>query len=214
MSELVLKAVKREIGKQSLITSLKKSGMIPGIFYGHGVDNIAIAAKDLDLRPFIYTSESHVINLTIDGDSEPHSCIMKDVQYDPVKYKPIHFDLLALNAGEELELEIPVQIIGTAAGVREGGILQHYLHKLMVKCLPKHIPSHIELNVEKLNITDSIRVSDVVIENVNILNDANASVVAVIPRSVQAEETTTEDSATEVSKEPEVVAKGKKEKED
>lgn len=210
MSELSLKAVKRETGRQSLLTDLKKSGMIPGIFYGHGVGNIPIAAKDLDLRPFIYTSESHIINLSIDGEDAAHSCIVKDVQFDPVKYKPIHFDLLSLNADEEIELEVPVQLVGTAIGAREGGVTQHYLHKLQIKCLPKFIPSHIDVNVEELKIGDSVRVSEIKIDNVKLLNDANASVVGVIAKSVQKDD---EAAAEGGAKEPEVVSKGKKEKE-
>jgi large subunit ribosomal protein L25 len=215
MAESSLKAVKRTTGKQSLISEIKKNGMIPGIFYGHGVDNINIAAKELDLKPFIYTSESHVIDLAIEGENNKFSCIIKDVQFDPVKYKPIHFDLIALNAEETINLEIPVHLVGTPTGVREeGGLLQHFLHKLEIECLPKYIPSNIELNVENLHINESIKVGDIKLDNIKILNDESASVVGVVPPQVQKEETPAEGLATEETKEPEVVAKGKKDKEE
>lgn len=214
MSESSLKAVKRTTGKQSLITEIKKSGMIPGVFYGHGVNNINIAAKELDLKPFIYTSESHVIDLAIEGEAKNFSCIIKGVQFDPVKYKPIHFDLIALNAEETINLEIPVHLVGTPTGVREeGGLLQHFLHKLEIECLPKHIPSNIELNVEGLHINESIKVGDIKLDNIKILNDESASVVGVVPPQVQKEEAGA-DGEVDTSKEPEVVAKGKKDKEE
>lgn len=214
MSESSLKAVKRTTGKQSLITGIKKSGMIPGVFYGHGVNNINIAAKELDLKPFIYTSESHVIDLAIEGEAKKFSCIIKGVQFDPVKYKPIHFDLIALNAEETINLEIPVHLVGTPTGVREeGGLLQHFLHKLEIECLPKHIPSNIELNVEGLHINESIKVGDIKLDNIKILNDESASVVGVVPPQVQKEEVAAE-AEVDTSKEPEVVAKGKKDKEE
>ncbi|HEX2788778.1 MAG TPA: 50S ribosomal protein L25 [Ignavibacteria bacterium] len=216
MSESSLKAVKRTTGKQSLITDIKKSGMIPGVFYGHGVkENLNIAAKELDLKPFIYTSESHVIDLAIEGDNTKYSCIIKDVQFDPVKYKPIHFDLIALSDENTIDLEIPVHLVGTPTGVRdEGGLLQHFIHKLEIQCLPKHIPSNIELNVEGLHMNESIKVGDIKLENIKILNDENASVVGVVPPQVQKEETPAEGLATDETKEPEVVAKGKKDKEE
>ncbi|KAA0210815.1 50S ribosomal protein L25 [Ignavibacteria bacterium CHB1] len=210
MSELSLKAIKRESFKGSDLTKLRTNEMVPGVFYGSGQESIAIAVKNLDLRDFVYSSESHLINLTIDGNDKNFTCILKDVQFDPVKYKPIHFDLLAIIADEKIKVDIPVHVTGTPIGVKEGGVLQLAIHKLEVECLPKYIPANIEVNVEDLKIGESIRVSDLKTENFEILHDPADSIVSV---TAQATEEIAEPEATDEGQEPEVMSKGKKEEE-
>lgn len=211
MSELSLKAIKREGNKASDLTALRTNGMIPGIFYGTDVGNISVAAKDLDLRNFIYTSESHLINLSIEGDSKKYTCILKDVQFDPVKYKPIHFDLMAIKSDVKIKVEVPIHLVGNPAGVKEGGILQHALHKIEVECLPKDIPSTIDVNVEALNIGDSIKVEDIKVDDsFIILNDPTANIASVTAPLAE-EETVTE---TDEIQEPEVIGKGKESEEE
>jgi large subunit ribosomal protein L25 len=211
MAEVTLKAEKREEFKKSLSKQMRKAGNVPGIFYGHQAGNIPIVINELALRPVIFTSESHIINLEIAGESTPYSCIMKDVQFDPIKNRPIHFDLLALREGEKLNLDINVVIKGSAVGVKDGGILQQSLHKLQIECLPQNIPSHIAVDITNLLIGDSIRVGDIKLEGVTILNDESASIVTVVPP--QAEEAPAEAAPAEETAEPEVIAKGKKEEE-
>ncbi|MBK6537553.1 MAG: 50S ribosomal protein L25 [Ignavibacteria bacterium] len=210
MSEITLNAKKREDYKESTLNQMRKKGVIPGIYYGHGVDNLEIAANELELRPIIYTTESHIVNLKLD-ENKSLSCILKDVQFHPVTDKPLHFDLFALKEGEVIAIEVSVQLIGNAIGIREGGILQHILHKLDIECLPSNIPSHFDIDISQLNIGDSIKVSDVKIDSVKILNDDNASIVAVVAPSVEKEPVAVD---SETPAEPEVITKSKKEDEE
>ncbi|MCX7833002.1 MAG: 50S ribosomal protein L25 [Ignavibacteria bacterium] len=209
MSEINLKAQKRTELKKSISKSLRKKGFIPGIFYGRNRENIPIAISELSLKPAIFTSEFHIINLEIEGENEKYSCILKDVQFEPLKNKPIHFDLFELQAGEKISLEINVVLKGLAAGVKDGGVIQHSLHKLEIQCLPQSIPPNIEIDITNLGIGDSIKVSDVKIEGVEILNDENAAIVTIVPPA--AEKAPEEETTEEEAKEPEVIAKGKKE---
>ena len=212
MAEVTLKAEKRVEFKKSISKQMRKAGKVPGIFYGHQVGNIPIVINELALRPIIFTSESHIINLEIQGEATPFSCILKDVQFEPLNNRPIHFDMLALREGEKLNLDINVVLKGSAVGVKDGGILQQSLHKLEIECLPQNIPSHIEVDITNLLIGDSIKVSDISLEGVTILNDENASIVAVIPpeQEEKVEEVVSEEGAPA---EPEVISKGKKEEE-
>ena len=211
MSEINLKAKKREEYKESTLNQIRKKGVIPGIYYGHDVGNINIAATEIDLRPIIYTTESHIVNLSFEGDTSNYSCILKDVQFHPVTDKPLHFDLIALKEGETITIEVTVQLVGNAQGIRDGGILQHILHKLDVECLPKNIPSHIDIEITNMNINDSIKVSDLKLENVKILNDENASIVSIVPPTVEKEVVA---EAAEGPAEPEVISKAKKDDEE
>jgi len=209
MSEINLKAEKRSDFKRSTSRQLRKSGFVPGVYYIHGGDNIAIKAPELSLRPVISTTESRVINLDIDG--EIRQCILKDVQFDPVTSKLIHFDLLGLKAGEKIRVEVPVKLSGNPIGIKEGGLLQFIMHKLEINCLPQNLPSHIDLEVSGLGIGDSIKVSDVKLENIEFLDDEHAVIVSVVPPTLVAEETPAVE--TEAPAEPEVITKGKKEEE-
>lgn len=208
MSEITLKVEKRGAFKRSLSRSMRTAGFVPGVYYIHGGENIAIKAPELALRPVVFTTESNVINLEVEGEPKPFSCILKAVQFHPITSRIIHFDLIGLKENEMIELEIPVALQGNAIGIKDGGQLQFILHRLNVKCLPKHIPSHIDLEVSGLKINDSIKVGDINIDNVEILNDHNAVVVSVVQPAAATEEKPAE---TEAAVEPEVITKGKKE---
>jgi len=212
MSEITLTAeIRKNVGKR--VGALRKTGKVPGIYYGHGQQNIPVSLPGPLLTPLYTTSETHVINLKLD-DGSSHLCVLRDVQIDPVTEKPVHFDLFGLSENEELTIQIPVKLTGgIPKGVREGGILQHILHKLKVSCLPKYIPDHIEINVEELSINHSVHVRDLTIPNVTIMENTTSTIVAVIPPVVvkEPEPTAVEAVATaEAPAEPEVIAKGKK----
>ncbi len=207
MAEITLQAQKRDTYKDLTLNQLREKGIIPGIYYGHGVENIDLAATEINLRPIIYTTESRIINLKFD-DNSSFNCILKDVQFHPVSDKPLHFDLIAIKEGEQITIEVSVHITGNAPGIKDGGVLQHSLHKLQVQCLPSNIPSHIDIDVSELNVNDSIKVSDLKLENITILNDENASIVAIIPPTVEKEPTAEE--GADAPTEPEVISKSKK----
>ena len=216
MPEIQLKAEKRTEFKKSIARTYRRKGFIPGVFYGTGEQSIPIAITELSLRPLIYSSESQIVNLEIEGENKPYSCILKEVQYDPINTKPIHFDLLALREGETINIEVTVHLRGNAPGIKEGGIIQHILHKLDIECLPQNIPAHIDVDISNLNINDSIKVSDLTLEGIKILNDENAAIVSVLPPTLIEEEKPAEAevaATAEAPAEPEVISKGKKEKE-
>ncbi|MCX7985093.1 MAG: 50S ribosomal protein L25 [Bacteroidetes bacterium] len=208
MSEVTLHAeIRTQVGKQAKV--LRRQGKVPGIFYGHKMQNIPIALPELVLKPLYTSSATNIINLQL-NDGSKYLCVLRDVQFDPVTDRPIHFDFQGLNENEEITLEIPVRLIGgTPKGVREGGILQHVLHKLKIACLPKNIPEHVEINVEALEINKSIHVKDISIPNVRILESESSTIVAVIPPAVH-KEAAGEAVPGETPTEPEVIAKGKK----
>lgn len=210
MSEVTVTAeIRKDLGKRA--KRLRRQGKIPGIYYSHGEKNIPIAVSELTLRPLIKTSATHVINLKLD-DGSTHTCILRDVQFDPVTDKPVHFDFFGLKEDEAVTIQVPVVVKGTAQGVKDGGILQHILHSVRVSCLPKYIPDHIEVDVTGLLMNRSIHVKELTIPNVKILENENSAVVAVVPPTImkEAEVAPTAEAAAVTPAEPEVIAKGKK----
>lgn len=212
MQEVVVKADMRDRrGKHAKYSRANK--MVPGVYYSRGELNLTIEIPDTDLDRLVYTSQSHIIDLQL-KDGSSRKCILRDVQFDPVSDRPIHFDLQGLKENEKLTIEIPITLAGgVPAGVRDGGMLQQFLHRLKISCLPKDIPERIEIPVAELNINDFVHVSDIRLPNVTILDNAENAVVGVMPPHVVKEEVPAE-GVVEETKEPEVVAKGKKAEEE
>ncbi len=207
MAEITLQAEIRNVfGKR--VKALRLDGIVPGVYYAHGESNIPIAVKEVALRPLISATETHIINLQLD-DGKHINCILRDVQFHAVTDEPIHFDLQGVRADEEVTIEIPVVLKGTATGVREGGILQHVIHKLKISCLPKDLPEHIEVDIENLGMNQAIHVRDLEKGAYTMLESEDSTVVSVVPPAVVKEEVPVEEVALEPA-EPEVISKGKK----
>jgi large subunit ribosomal protein L25 len=208
MSEVTLNAELR-VDTRKHAKHTRWTGMVPGVYYARGENNINVQIPKLSLDELVFTSEMHVIDLHL-KDGTSRKCILKDVQYDPVSDKPIHFDLQGLKENEKLTIEVPIVLTGgIPKGVRDGGVLQHFIHKLKVSCLPKDIPSKIEVNVAAMDINNFIHVNDLSLPNVTIMESLGSAVVGVMPPTVT-KEAEVVPVVEEAAKEPEVVGKGKK----
>ncbi len=179
MNQVELNVKTRETGKQ-ISKEYRREGLVPGVYYSKGVDSIPILADPLTLRPIIYTSQTRIVNLKIEGQDGVKECVLKDVVFDPVTDQITHFDLYGIIRGQKLTVDIPVSLKGSPVGVREGGILQQIVHRLTVYCLPKYLPSSIELDISNLRIGDALLVRDVSLENVEIDLPDDAPIVSVV----------------------------------
>lgn len=206
MSDIVLHAIQRPTGKQ-VAKRLRRQGLVPGIFYATHTQPIPIAVRPLSLHPLVYTRDTHVVQLQIEGHEHRYECILKDVAFDPVTDRIIHFDLYGISADRPAEFEVPVQLVGTPIGVHEqGGMLEQLMHKLTVVCKPADLPEHLDVDVSHLRIGQSIHVGDLHFPGLSIKHAPDVAIAAVIAKRV-AEEIPT---AT-LSAEPELVGqKGKK----
>jgi len=208
MEKVVLEANSRKTGPKSKTKTQRKNGRIPGVFYMRGTNPISIDVSEKAINPLVFTGETHLVGLKVDNNTEL-DCIIKDVQFDPVTDRIVHFDLLGLTSGETFELEVPIVYKGSAVGVKDGGVLQQHLHKLEIECLPKDIPQHLEIDVTDLKIGDSIHISDLAFDKVTILNQKTTVVVSVNHPKVEKEPTPEE--AVEEPTEPELIGKSKEE---
>ena len=208
MRDITLEAeVRTQVGKGS--RAIRREGKVPGIFYIHGEENIPITVEEKSLKPLIFTSEAHIVNLKLNNGTGK-SCILRSIQFDPINDRAIHFDLQGLRENEEITIEVPIVITGgTPVGVRDGGILQQVVHSIKIYCLPKYIPEHIEVNVAELKINHFVHVRDLKIENVTILEDEEGTIVGVVPPTIE-KEVETATPVAETAAEPEVIGKGKK----
>ncbi len=209
MEKVVLKANVRTTTAKSSNNSLRREGRVPGIFYSKHSQPISVDVAEKSIKPLVFTSEAHLISLQL-NENEEHECVIKDVQFDPVTDRVIHFDLLGLTVGEKFQLEVPIQFHGSPVGVKEGGVLQTLIHKLDIECLPKDIPQHLDLNIQDLKLGDAIHVADLNLENITILNPAETVIVAVTHPKAE-KEPVAEGAEGAGPAEPEVIGKDKEE---
>lgn len=182
MSDIVISAQRRETGKKAA-KAIRRNDLIPGVFYMNGKEAFPIATTFLALRPAVYTAETHVIHLQVEG-GESYDCVLKDITFDPVTDNIVHFDLQGLSADRKITVEVPVVLTGQAIGARDGGLVQHIVHKLRVECLPKDLPEHVEIDVTDMKIGDSIHVGQINLGAVKSLDNDDVVVVSVMAPTV------------------------------
>jgi large subunit ribosomal protein L25 len=109
------------------------------------------------------------------------------MQWEPVAGSPLHVDLLGVKLTEKIAVDLPIQLVGTAIGVKQnGGLLQHLLRDLEVEGLPLDIPEYLEVDINDLDIGDGVRVSDLSLDKLTILTDPSQSIVIVsAPKAVE-----------------------------
>lgn len=167
--------VREDLGKKAT-KALRSSAAVPCVLYG-GENVIHFTLNDADLRHLIYTPNVYLVDLTI-GENK-YNCIIKDKQFHPVSDAVLHMDFLQISDDKPVVMNIPVKLEGFAEGVRSGGKLTLENRYLKVKALSKNLPDNIVLNIDKLALGDTIKVGDVSLENLQLLNAKNAVVVSV-----------------------------------
>lgn len=186
MDAITLEAQDRGVGKKAA-RAVRRAGNVPCVLYGHHTDPISFQIPEASLKQLIYTTETHVVSVKLDG--KEFSCILKDADLHPVTDRPLHADFMVLEAGEKVSLVVPIRFEGTPIGQKEGGNTQVILHELEVRCLPKDIPSHIDVDIADLSIGDAIHIEDLVVEGVELLGRPEQTVVTVVaPRLAEVEE--------------------------
>ena len=211
-------SIRSRLGKGGA-KKIRREGNIPSIIYGKGNEPIPLVVNPNDLKVALSTEagENTLLELKIkDNDHEISKLVLlRDIQFDYVTSKPIHFDFQEILMQEKLSVKVPVKITGVAPGVKdEQGILEEILREIEVECLPIDIPNYFEVDVSQLKLGDSIHISDLsVSEKLTILQDPEETVVTILTPKVE-EEVAVAAAAAEVSEEAkavEVEEKGKEE---
>lgn len=184
-----LKVERRSSAGKGVARKLRQRGQIPAIVYGEG-EPILVAADPKNLLRALGTEagENVILNLTIvNGEDVTRKAMVKDVQVDPVSGTVLHADLLAISMERPIEVDVPVELVGVAKGVKDdGGIVDQILRELKMRCLPRAIPDKVEFDISALLIGDVVHVKDLVIPGgVELLTDAEQVVVTVAPPAVE-----------------------------
>ena len=179
---------------------VRRDGLVPAVVYGKGIEalNLRLDPKALQQAVATEAGWNTLITLKGDGPFDGLVVILKDMRIDAIRRDTQHVDFLAIDLKKTLAVMVPVQPVGKAQGVVEGGTLQLVRHELEVYCLPTNIPTSIEIDVTNLDVGDSIHIDEVTFpEGVESQHDVNFTVMAVVGRMAEEVEETDEDELAE-----------------
>jgi len=163
--------LRSERGK-SAAQKIRSMGKIPAIVYGKDQESIALTidAKEADQLFSTISVENTIVNVKI--DDEEMETLVREIQTHPFRPDLIHVDFYRIQRGVAIEVDVPINYLGTPEGAKHGGVLDVILRELRVKCIPSKIPETIEVEVTSLEIGQSIHANEIEIEDdVELLTD-------------------------------------------
>jgi large subunit ribosomal protein L25 len=196
MSDIItIQASKRERSGKGYARTLRRAEKIPAVVYGHGYEPVSITLDGNVLNKMFKAgyedaAEYKIIKLQIesDGAQTETKVMIKEIQRHPLGQHIEHVDFFAVKMDEPVVAQVHIRLHGKPEGVKLGGILRHILREIEVKSLPEDVPSHIDLDIEHMQIGDSFHVSDLQIsEKVHVLTDSTAAVVNIMAPVVDKE---------------------------
>lgn len=183
MQQTQMKIETRTSVGKGISRRLRAAGRIPGVVYGRGMEPVPVSLEPKALSTAIAGEGglNNLITLEGGGDLDKVIVIVAEIQRNTLKRTPEHVDLHRVNMNEKVRINVPVNLLGTAAGVKEGGMLDFAHHTLHIECLPTQIPEHIEINIADLKIGHSIHVSEICLpEGVKCIDNPKTPVVGIL----------------------------------
>lgn len=179
--------LRTEHGKKAA-RQIRSQDNVPGVIYG-GAQEVNFYASAKAFKPLVYTGEFQLAEVTVDGKT--YKCILKDLQFDKVSDTLIHVDLLELVGDKKVVATIPIKFTGVSVGVRGGGKMITKISSLKVKALPKDLKENISVDITNLDLNGNIRVEDVKVDGMEILNSPRIPIASVVlTRQLKQEEAT------------------------
>jgi len=227
--DATLDAKKRDGRGKNEARRLRGSGRIPAVVYGarkegQAPEGVPVAVDPKEVLRILHSESgaNTLINLKLDGSAESR-VMVRDYQLDPVTHQLLHADFYQLSMDKAIVVSVPIVIKGEPAGVKQqGGLLDFVTREIQVQCLPTDIPERIDVDVSELMLHQSIRVKDLATNpKWKAMTDGETMLVhVVVPKAEEVAATPeTEGAAAPVAAagtaaEPEVIKKGKTEKEE
>ncbi|HZD59939.1 MAG TPA: 50S ribosomal protein L25 [Anaerolineae bacterium] len=176
-----LTAEKREIVGKESSKKLRREGKVPAILYSDGeATAITVNAREFSALAHSKTGTNVIIKLKIaDAKAQP-SAIIKEVQRNPVRDEYFHIDFQKIAMDEKITAMVPISIVGEAAGVKTGGLIEHQLWEIELAGMPSNMPSSIEVDVSELDIGDTFHVKDIQLPSgIDVLTDPSTTILIV-----------------------------------
>jgi len=167
---------------------LAAEGLIPAVLYGPVREPVALSLNRHDFELFLSHAGggSTIVKLAVQGEDKPVNAIIQEVQVSPVKGQILHVDFKAIRMDQKIQASVSLHLVGDAQGVKEGGILMHTLHTVLVEALPADLPEAIEVDISELELGHTLHVSDVVAPaSIEIVDDPEHIVCSITTPTVE-----------------------------
>ena len=168
--------LRTESGKKAA-RQIRSQENVPAVIYG-GAKEVNFYASAKAFKPLVYTSEFLIAEVAVDG--KKYKCILKDLQFDKVSDLLLHVDLLELVDDKKVVATLPLKLVGSSVGVKAGGKLVSKVKAVKVKALPKDLREFIELDITNLELNANLRVEDIKVANMEIMNSPRIPVASVV----------------------------------
>lgn len=193
-----LVASTRQDGGKGVARALRRDGKLPGVLYGKGQKpvSIALSANEVMLEYQKGRFRSRLVDISLDGKAI--QALPKDVQFNPVSDQIEHVDFIKIEKGMPIRVQVPVKFVGTdkSVGLKRGGVLNVVRHEIEFEVQPENIPAHIEVDVTKLDIGNSVHINDLTLpKGATPTIKRNFTIAAVAGRSAEEEAKPAADAA-------------------
>lgn len=185
----VLEATERVKDKHSTLTKIRQAGNIPAILNGPNQSQPIYVNNADFLKTIRITGRNGIIKLAIDNNQ--HSVMLHEIQTDPIKSEIIHADFQIVNMSSEVTVDVNLNLVGEAAGVKDGGVLQQSIHQISISALPSEIPQTIDVDVSQLEVGETVTLEDIDTKGKYTINQDTSQVVASVLAPRQEEEIST-----------------------
>jgi large subunit ribosomal protein L25 len=203
MAETLQAEPRNTLGKRNT-KRLRAGGKVPAVLYGHGQDTVSLAIPKEQIRAAIRHG-ARVVQLK---GSVSDNALIRELQYDTFGIELLHVDFARVSEHERVHVKVPLEVRGQAAGVKEGGVIEHLIHEVEIECPVSAIPEKLTINVANLKLDDSMTVGQATLpEGVKILSGADEVAVQCLKPKSEDEDAVA--GATGESAEPELIRKEK-----
>ncbi|MBZ0256664.1 50S ribosomal protein L25 [bacterium] len=154
--------IRERVGKGGA-RSARREGLLPAVIYGGSEESMAVAVDRHALEKSLQGAESEniLVNLKFGDSGNETLTLLRETQHEPLRGSLNHVDFLRISVDKPITLTVPIAPIGSAKGVKEGGVFELVQREVDIECLPLDIPDHIEVDVSGLAVGDSLHVSDI-----------------------------------------------------
>lgn len=220
MEQMTIEVERREQRGKNANRRLRAEGMIPAVVYGGGKDKDAVPIQVrrkslLDLMKGT-GSENAVFLLKLAGTGQERHAMIRDMDVDPVTRQVVHIDFQRIVMTEKVKVQVPIELTGTADGVKNGGGVLDFVHReVTIECLPGDIPKHLELDVTALQVGEHAEASQLRLpEGVTLVDDPGQVIVSISHTRMEEAAGAPAEGLLEADRtEPEVIKRGKGEEE-
>ena len=205
----------RTLVRRGGVKKLRVRDRIPAVVYGrhNPAQSLELNLQEFEKLLHQSASENILVDMTVEGDTRTRRlALVQEVQHHALSGRILHVDFHEVAENERVSIMVPVEAVGEAAGVKEGGILEHVLFRVKIRALPHDLPEIIHVDVSHLLVGQAVHLGELQLPpNVEILGDKKTTVIAVAAPMTEAQEAAVEATATEGTLEPEVIKEKKEE---